>query len=70
MQGGLGAEQMGKLFFLIGKNAAGGRDDCDARKTSAANGANPAASAWTSGSVPYTSKAVYYKIKDIRTVNW
>ena len=40
------------------------------RKTSVANGANPAASAWTSGSVPYTSKAVYYKIKDIRTVNW
>lgn len=45
-------------------------DDCDARKTSAANGANPAAATWTSGRIPYTSKAVYYKIKDIRTVNW
>ena len=40
------------------------------RKTSVANGANPAASTWTSGRIPYTSKAIYYKIKDIRTVNW
>lgn len=40
------------------------------RKTSCNGTTNPAASVWTSGSVPYNSKIIYYRIRDDRTINW